>query len=93
VDKQFGSKVDKIYCGNCYDAQFASRCDGCGEIFRAGTSFLISVNRSIFTKNKQGITLATLASAMNENENERPRLPSWLLESENGGSKVDLRNP
>lgn len=37
VDKQFGSKVDKIYCGNCYDTQFASRCDGCGEIFRAGT--------------------------------------------------------
>ncbi|XP_071638838.1 uncharacterized protein Lmpt isoform X1 [Temnothorax longispinosus] len=37
VDKQFGSKVDKIYCGNCYDSQFASRCDGCGEIFRAGT--------------------------------------------------------
>ncbi|KAL6425255.1 hypothetical protein ACFW04_009473 [Cataglyphis niger] len=37
VDKQFGSKLDKIYCGNCYDAQFASRCDGCGEIFRAGT--------------------------------------------------------
>uniref|UniRef100_A0A182QN96 LIM zinc-binding domain-containing protein n=1 Tax=Anopheles farauti TaxID=69004 RepID=A0A182QN96_9DIPT len=36
VDKQFGSKADKIYCGNCYDAQFASRCDGCGEIFRAG---------------------------------------------------------
>ncbi|KAK9511358.1 hypothetical protein O3M35_000026 [Rhynocoris fuscipes] len=36
VDKQFGSKADKIYCGNCYDAQFASRCDGCGQIFRAG---------------------------------------------------------
>ncbi|KOB70840.1 putative four and a half lim domains-containing protein, partial [Operophtera brumata] len=36
VDKQFGSKLDKIYCGNCYDAQFASRCDGCGEVFRAG---------------------------------------------------------
>ncbi|CAB0009126.1 unnamed protein product [Nesidiocoris tenuis] len=35
VDKQFGSKADKIYCGNCYDAQFASRCDGCGQIFRA----------------------------------------------------------
>lgn len=42
VDKQFGSKVDKIYCGNCYDAQFASRCDGCGEIFRAGTSLSLS---------------------------------------------------
>ncbi|XP_045493666.1 transforming growth factor beta-1-induced transcript 1 protein isoform X2 [Colias croceus] len=37
VDKQFGSKHDKIYCGNCYDAQFASRCDGCGQVFRAGT--------------------------------------------------------
>lgn len=38
VDKQFGSKADKIYCGNCYDSQFASRCDGCSEIFRAGKS-------------------------------------------------------
>lgn len=37
VDKQFGSKSEKIYCGNCYDSQFASRCDGCGEVFRAGT--------------------------------------------------------
>lgn len=36
VDKQFGSKVEKIYCGNCYDTQFAARCDGCGDIFRAG---------------------------------------------------------
>ncbi|XP_071053150.1 four and a half LIM domains protein 2 isoform X5 [Onthophagus taurus] len=37
VDKQFGSKADRIYCGRCYDEKFASRCDGCGEIFRAGT--------------------------------------------------------
>ncbi|KAF7279515.1 hypothetical protein GWI33_007097 [Rhynchophorus ferrugineus] len=36
VDKQFGSKGDRIYCGRCYDEQFASRCDGCHEIFRAG---------------------------------------------------------
>ena len=36
VDKQFGSKADRIYCGPCYDAQFATRCDGCGEVFRAG---------------------------------------------------------
>ncbi|XP_075232742.1 four and a half LIM domains protein limpet isoform X6 [Lycorma delicatula] len=35
VDKQFGSKGEKIYCGNCYDTQFASRCDGCNQIFRA----------------------------------------------------------
>ena len=37
VDKQFGSKADRIYCGPCYDAQFATRCDGCGDVFRAGT--------------------------------------------------------
>ncbi|XP_045472471.1 uncharacterized protein LOC123679123 isoform X4 [Harmonia axyridis] len=37
VDKQFGSKGERIYCGRCYDNQFASRCDGCNEIFRAGT--------------------------------------------------------
>ncbi|KAH0821614.1 hypothetical protein GEV33_001177 [Tenebrio molitor] len=40
VDRQFGSKGDRIYCGRCYDEQFASRCDGCHEIFRAGMSFL-----------------------------------------------------
>ncbi|XP_046438332.1 uncharacterized protein LOC124189880 isoform X1 [Daphnia pulex] len=37
VDKQFGSKADKIFCGPCYDSMYATRCDGCGEIFRAGT--------------------------------------------------------
>ena len=36
VDKQFGSKADKIFCGPCYDSMYATRCDGCGEIFRAG---------------------------------------------------------
>jgi len=36
VDKQFGSKADRIYCGSCYDAQFATRCDACGDVFRAG---------------------------------------------------------
>ena len=34
VDKQFGSKADRIYCGPCYDAQFASRCDACGDVFK-----------------------------------------------------------
>ncbi|GAB6023468.1 hypothetical protein CHUAL_008247 [Chamberlinius hualienensis] len=37
VDKPFGSKNEKVYCANCYDAAFASRCDGCSEVFRAGT--------------------------------------------------------
>ncbi|KAG5677504.1 hypothetical protein PVAND_007260 [Polypedilum vanderplanki] len=43
VDKQFGSKADKIYCGNCYDSQFASRCDGCGEVFRAGECLFLFI--------------------------------------------------
>uniref|UniRef100_A0A7E4UY03 Four and a half LIM domains protein 2 n=1 Tax=Panagrellus redivivus TaxID=6233 RepID=A0A7E4UY03_PANRE len=36
VDKPFGSKNDRIFCSNCYDNAFATRCDGCNEIFRAG---------------------------------------------------------
>ena len=36
VDKQFGSKADRIYCGSCYDAQFAARCDACKDVFKAG---------------------------------------------------------
>lgn len=47
VDKQFGSKAEKIYCGNCYDVAFASRCDGCGEVFRAG-KFNIQYNSHHF---------------------------------------------
>merc|ERR1712198_392219 len=35
VDKQFGSKADRIYCGQCYDAQFAARCDACRDVFKA----------------------------------------------------------
>ena len=26
----------RIYCGDCYDQQFAARCDACREVFRAG---------------------------------------------------------
>ncbi|XP_064489395.1 prickle planar cell polarity protein 3-A-like isoform X3 [Ornithodoros turicata] len=37
VDKPFGSKAERVYCANCYDAAFASRCDGCSDVFRAGT--------------------------------------------------------
>ncbi|KAL3124423.1 hypothetical protein niasHT_007706 [Heterodera trifolii] len=36
VDKPFGSKNERIFCSNCYDQAFATRCDGCGEIFKAG---------------------------------------------------------
>lgn len=50
VDKQFGSKTDKIYCGNCYDSQFASRCDGCGEVFRAGECSLNSFSLMVWSE-------------------------------------------
>ncbi|OQV17812.1 Four and a half LIM domains protein 2 [Hypsibius exemplaris] len=40
VDRPFGTKEEKIYCGNCYDTSFGQKCDGCSEIFRAGTKKL-----------------------------------------------------
>ncbi|XP_067133686.1 four and a half LIM domains protein 3-like [Centruroides vittatus] len=33
----FASKADKVYCSDCYDAAFDTRCNGCKEIIRAGT--------------------------------------------------------
>ena len=52
VDKQFGSKADRIYCGACYDAQFATRCDGCGDVFRAGELlFAVSIVSLIHVNN------------------------------------------
>ncbi|KAH6927982.1 hypothetical protein HPB50_010213 [Hyalomma asiaticum] len=52
VDKPFGSKAEKVYCAACYDAAFATRCDGCGEIFRAaipiGTRSFIPRDNDIY---------------------------------------------
>merc|ERR1712073_247867 len=36
VDKQFGSKADRIYCGPCYDAQFATKCIKCSKVITQG---------------------------------------------------------
>lgn len=36
VDQPFASKDEKLYCADCHDNNFAARCDGCGNIFRAG---------------------------------------------------------
>lgn len=43
VDKPFGSKNDRIFCANCYDQAFATRCDGCNEIFKAGKYLYVQV--------------------------------------------------
>lgn len=68
VDKQFGSKTDKIYCGNCYDSQFASRCDGCAEVFRAGEFF--STNFVNFqSPENQIFYLRCLVSRQNRSKN------------------------
>ncbi|CAF0817822.1 unnamed protein product [Didymodactylos carnosus] len=40
VDKPFGCKNDLLYCGECYNQQFASRCDKCHQIFKPGTKKL-----------------------------------------------------
>ena len=39
VDKPFGSKNDSLYCGECYNQAFASRCDKCAQIFKPGKNF------------------------------------------------------
>ena len=36
VDKPFAAKNTLIFCAACYDAEFASRCDACGDTFRPG---------------------------------------------------------
>lgn len=36
VDQPFASKQEKLYCADCHDNNFAARCDGCGNIFKAG---------------------------------------------------------
>jgi len=36
VDKPFGSKNELLYCGECYNQAFASRCDKCTQIFKPG---------------------------------------------------------
>ncbi|XP_040574172.1 prickle planar cell polarity protein 3-A [Lepeophtheirus salmonis] len=36
VDSPFAAKESRIFCGPCYDAEFAARCDACGETFKIG---------------------------------------------------------
>lgn len=43
VDTPFANKNERLYCADCHDNNFAARCDGCGGLFRAGTSFITTV--------------------------------------------------
>jgi len=36
VEKPFAAKNALIFCANCYDEEFATRCDACGDTFRPG---------------------------------------------------------
>lgn len=51
MDKPFGSKAEKVYCASCYDASFATRCDGCGEVFKAGKKYILTVRFTLLSQN------------------------------------------
>jgi len=36
LQQPFGSKTERIYCGDCYDQLFGTRCDKCSEVFKPG---------------------------------------------------------
>lgn len=36
VEKPFAARNALIFCAACYDAEFATRCDACGDTFRPG---------------------------------------------------------
>ncbi|KAJ6215936.1 hypothetical protein RDWZM_010436 [Blomia tropicalis] len=36
LQQPFGSKMERIYCGNCFDQLFGTRCAKCSEVFRPG---------------------------------------------------------
>ena len=36
TSKPLKSKDELIYCSDCYDENFAERCDGCANVFKAG---------------------------------------------------------
>lgn len=42
--KPFANKNALVFCGDCYDAEFASRCDACGDSFRPGMKKVSSTN-------------------------------------------------
>ncbi len=45
MDKPFAAKNAFIFCGSCYDSEFASRCDACGDTFRPGMKKMEYKNR------------------------------------------------
>jgi hypothetical protein len=46
VDKPFGCKNEQLYCGECYNQQFASRCDKCNQIFKPGNYLTLILNKN-----------------------------------------------
>ena len=36
MDKPFATKDELLFCPDCYESKFATRCDSCGNIFKAG---------------------------------------------------------
>ena len=47
VQKPFAAKNTFLFCGSCYDTEFASRCDACGDIFKPGMKKMEYKNRRV----------------------------------------------
>ena len=63
VDQPFASKEERLYCADCHDNNFAARCDGCTNIFRAGK--IVSVPVLVFLKFATTTKLASTRKAYN----------------------------
>ena len=56
VEKPFAAKNALIFCAGCYDAEFASRCDACGDTFRPGKLYFSYYDICNYTYNSYMIT-------------------------------------
>ena len=70
VDKPFGCKNEQLFCGECYNQQFASRCDKCNQIFKPGPRPVSSSPRRFdslvlpFRNEEIGISRTTVSRAL-----------------------------
>ena len=48
----FTAKNALIFCANCYDEEFATRCDACGDTFRPGRNTEQFHGKKLFPKSK-----------------------------------------
>ena len=52
VEKPFAAKNALIFCADCYDEEFATRCDACGDTFRPGRNTEQFHGKKLFPKSR-----------------------------------------